>query len=119
MISEMTENASSNPAKGVTQGSRREGSTCAISRWLVLGSGAGPGAGSAGADGVEGAAGDVVRRGTSILAIPFLESAMVTNYRDEPAFFNLAIDRVPPRARFAGCDHRTPNSELRTLLWRT
>ena len=84
MISEMTENASSNPASGVTQGSRRDGSTCAINRWLVLGrSGASSGVGWIG-EGVGEAAGAVCR-GTSILAIPFLGSGMLTNYRGEPA----------------------------------
>src|ERR671939_139834 len=91
MISDMTENASSNPASGVTQGSRRDESTCAISRWLVLGSGAGSGAGSTGS-GAEEVAGAVCR-GTSILAIPFLESGMPINYRDEPAFFKLVLAR--------------------------
>jgi hypothetical protein len=91
MISEMTENASSNPASGVTQGSRRNGSTCAINRWLVLGSGAGSGVGWTGR-GPEEATGGVCR-GTSILAIPFFESGMLTNYRDESPFFNLPLTR--------------------------
>lgn len=91
MISEMAENASNNPASGATHGSRRVESTCAISRWLVLGSGAGSGAGSTGRDAGEaaGAVGAVVCRGTAILAIPFLKSGMLTNYRDDPPFFNL------------------------------
>ena len=84
MISDMTENASSNPASGVTQGSRRDKSACAISRWLVLGSGAGSGAGGTGKD--AGEAAGAACGGTLILAIPFFGSGMYTNYRDEPAF---------------------------------
>jgi hypothetical protein len=95
MISETTENASSNPASGVTQGSRRDESTCAINRWLVLGSGAGSGAGWTG-KGPDEAAGAVCR-GTSILAIPFLGSGMLTNYRDEQPFCQPYAG--PPRCR--------------------
>ena len=89
----MTENASNNPASGVTHGSRRDGVTCAINRWLVLGSGSGSGAGWTGREGAGEPAGAVVCRGTSILAIPFFGSGMLTNYRDEPPFFNLALAR--------------------------
>ena len=107
MISDMTENASNNPASGVTHGSRRLRSTCAINRWLVLGSGAGSGVGWTGR-GVEEGAGAVCR-GTWILAIPFLESGMLIITATTRRLVNFAMAR-PSRA---GATRREP-----VAIWR-
>ena len=83
MISETAENASSNPARGVTQGSRAGWIACAINRWLVLGKSAGP---PASASAGEAGAGPV-RRGTSIRANPFLGSGMLRIYRSRTRLY--------------------------------
>jgi hypothetical protein len=117
MISDMTENASSNPASGVTQGSRRDDSTYAINRWLVLGSGAGSGVGwtGRGAEEVAGAA----CRGSLILAIPFLESGILTNTATNRLFVKFAL--ACPVAGFPGTGLNLPrigaSRATSTLPW--